>query len=106
MCPHHQREGERRQPEGLEVHPRRAGTCEDLAPLRHLLNLQSRTAATAAPASTAPRATVMHRALLASGESGGGGAHNGVTKFLSSYTPKFYVLLLRVQHVRPNFLYT
>ena len=51
--------------------PLESGTPHKDAPL-HLLNFQSRTAASTAPARTAPRVKVIHSTFFASGERGVG----------------------------------
>ena len=59
------KEGDGRLPEGLRGGPPAQHAASH--PLPHLLNFQSRTVASTAPARMAPRAKVMHSAFLVSG---------------------------------------
>lgn len=73
-----------------------------LVPLRHLLNFQSRTAVTAAPARTAPREMVMHSAFLASGE---GGEHTTESQsFFKLHSQILPAPFKRGWHIKQKFL--
>lgn len=95
MCPHHQREGKTRQlvggeklQEGLEVHPRRAGTSGRLGPLPTLTELPEQDGGHHGSRQDGPQGDRDAQRFL--GLWGKRGAHNGVAEFLRSYTLKFY----------------